>query len=135
MVYPDRNGKVLVKPQGLLSIFTFHLELDDPRLGSPSEQRLNQTDLGLLIKNMRHSVTDQRRGPISISEGKDTIQIQVLADDHFREGVETRYGFLISKELWLPIEVDESTADGVQEGRIIFRKLRTNINVPDSLFQ
>ena len=135
LVYPDPDGKVLMKPQGVLSILTFHLTLDDPLLGSPSGQRLDQTDLGVLIKNIRHSVTDQRRGPVSLSEDKEAIRIQVLADDHFREGVETRYQFLISKELWLPVEVGESTTDGVQEGRIIFRNLRTNINVPDDLFQ
>jgi outer membrane lipoprotein-sorting protein len=135
MVYPDRDGKVLVKPGGLLSKLRFHLMLDDPLLETPSGQRMNQTDLGLLIKNIRHSVTDQRRGPVSISEDKDTIQIQVLADDHFREGVETRYRFLISKELWLPVEVGRSTTNDVQDGRIIFRNLRTNINVSDDLFQ
>ena len=96
---------------------------------------MNQTDLGLLIENIRHSVTDQRRGAVSLSEDKDTIRIQVLADDHFRERVETRYEFLISKELWLPVEVGQSTANGVREGRIIFRNLRTNINVPDDRFQ
>jgi outer membrane lipoprotein-sorting protein len=135
MVYPDGNGKVLVKPQGLSSMLTLHLRLDDPLLQTPSGQRMNQTDLGLLIKNIGHSVTDPRRGPVSLSEDKDTIQIEVLADDHFREGVETRYQFLISKELRLPVEVGESTTNGVQEERIIFRNLRTNINVPDELFQ
>ena len=135
LVYPDRNGKVLMRLPGLLPVLTFHLMLDDPLLETPSGQRIDQTDLGLLIKNIRHSLTDQRRGPVSISEDKDTIQIQVLANDHFREGVETTYQFLISKELWLPVEVGRSTPIGVQEGRIIFRNLRININVPDSLFQ
>jgi len=135
LVYPDRNGKVLMRLPGLLPVFTFHLMLDDPLLETPSGQRIDQTDLGLLIKNIRHSLTDQRRGPVSISEGKDTIQIQVLANDHFREGVETVYQFLISKEQWLPVEVGRSTPMGVQEGRIIFRNLRININIPDSLFQ
>ena len=135
MVYPDRKGKVLVKLQGLLSLLTFHLRLDDPLLRTPSGQRMNQTDLGLLIRNIRHSVTDQRRGPVSVSEDKNTIQIKVLADDHFREGVETTYQFVMSKQLRLPVEVGISTADGVQEGRIIFRNLRTNINFSDDLFQ
>jgi outer membrane lipoprotein-sorting protein len=135
LVYPDRNGKVLMRLPGLLPIFTFHLMLDDPLLETPSGQRIDQTDLGLLTKNIRHSLTDQRRGPVSISEDKDTLQIQVLANDHFREGVETAYRFLISKEKWLPAEVGRSTPMGVQEGRIIFRNLRININVPDSLFQ
>jgi len=135
MVYPDRNGKVLVRPRGLLSKLRFQLMLDDPLLDNPSRQRVNQTDLGTLITNIGHSVTDQRRGPVSLSEDEHSIRIQVLADDHFREGIETRYRFLISKELWLPIEVDQSTANGVQVGRTIFRNLRTNINVPVGLFE
>lgn len=135
LVYPDPNGKALMKPQGVLSVLTFHLSLDDLLLQSPSGQRMNQTDLGLLIKNIRHSVTDQRRGPVSLSEDKDTFQIQVLADDHFRRGVETSYQYLISKELRLPVEVGAATANGVQEGKIIFRNLRTNIDVADELFQ
>lgn len=135
VIYPDPNGKVIVKPQGLLSGITLHLKLDDPFLQTPSGQRINQTDIGLLIRNIRHSVTDQRRGPVSLSEDKDTIQIEVLADDHFRERLETRYRFLISKEFRLPVEVGASTLSRVPEGRIIFRNLRTNINVPDDLFQ
>lgn len=135
LVYPDRQGKVLMRLPGLLPVFTFHLMLDDPLLETPSGQRIDQTDLGLLIKNIRHSLTDQQRGPLSISEDQDSFQIQVLADDHFREGVATRYQFRISKELWLPVEVGKSTPIGVQEGIIIFRNLRINTNVPDSLFQ
>ena len=135
LVYPDRNGKVLMRLLGLLPVFTFHLILDDPLLETPSGQRIDQMDLGLLIKNIRHSLTEQRRGPVSISEDKDTIQIQVLANDPFREGVETAYQFVIRKEQWLPTAVGRSTPMGVQEGRIIFRTLRMNINVSDNLFQ
>lgn len=134
MIFPDPNGKVLVRPSGILSILSFHLTLDDPLLDTPSGQQMNQTDIGLLIENIRHSVTDWRRGPVSMSENADTVQIRVLAKDHFREGVETRYRYVISKALWLPVEVDESAANGMQEGRIVFHNLRINIGVPDDLF-
>ncbi len=80
LVYPDRQGKVLMRLPGLLPVFTFHLMLDDPLLETPSGQRIDQTDLGLLIKNIRHSLTDQQRGPVSISEDQDSLQIQVLSD-------------------------------------------------------
>jgi outer membrane lipoprotein-sorting protein len=135
LVYPDKNGKALIRLTGLLSVFRSHLMLNDPRLKTQSGQRIDQTDLGFLIKTIRHSLIDQRRGPVSISEDKNTLQIRVLANDYFRKGLETTYEFLINKELWLPVEVGWSTPDGVQEGRIIFRNLRININVPDSLFQ
>ena len=72
--------------QGLLPMFTFHLMLDDPLLETPSGQRIDQTDLELLINNIRHSLTDQRRGPVSISEDKDTIQIRVWRMTIFGRG-------------------------------------------------
>lgn len=135
LLYPDPEGKVLMKPGGLLSILRFHLTLDDARLENPAGQPISETDLGALIRNIRHSVTDQRRGPVSISQDEDVIQIHVLADDHFRDGVEARYQFLISKELWLPVQVGVSTPDGLQEQRIVFRDLLTNVDVPDDFFQ
>ncbi len=135
LVYPDKNGKVLVIPSGLLRTIRFHLALDNSLIRVPSGQRIDQTDMGLLIKNIRHSLTDRHRGTPSISEEEDTVQIEVLAADHFREGLETRYRFLISKKLWLPVEVDESTLVGVLKRKIFFRNLRVNIGVSDSLFQ
>ncbi|MGA7800953.1 MAG: hypothetical protein WCC36_09085 [Gammaproteobacteria bacterium] len=135
MVYPDADGKVILKPVGLLSPFTFHLALDDPLLQTPSGQQLNQTDLGTLIRNIRHSVTDQRRGPISISTDKDSVRIEVLADDHFRKGVATKYQFVIGKARWLPLEVDAATTKGVPVEKIVFRNFRENIDVPDGFFQ
>jgi len=49
LVYPDRNGNVVVRPSPLLPFFKLHLELDNRLLASPSGQQIDQTDLGLLI--------------------------------------------------------------------------------------
>jgi outer membrane lipoprotein-sorting protein len=103
-------------------------------LRAASGQRLDQTDLGLLIKNIGHSLTDQRRGPAEVLEEGEYIRVQVLADNHFQKGVETRYQFLIDKKLWLPVQVEESTPEGRLEREIILQNLRTNIGFPDSFF-
>jgi len=47
----------------------------------------------------------------------------------------TLYQFLIDKQLGLPVKVEESTPDGFLERAIIFQNLRTNIAIPDNLFQ
>ncbi len=54
------------------------------------------------------------------TEDNSELRIRVLADDHFREGVLTRYQIFIDKKLWLPVEVEESTADGHLERTVIF---------------
>ncbi len=134
LVYPDKNGEVVIRP-AWFPFFKFHLALDNPRLRVASGQRLDQTDLGLLIKNIGHSLTDQRRGPVEITEENPYIRIQVLAENHFQKGVVTLYHFLIDKELWLPVRVEESTPEGRLERKVILRNLKTNIGFPDSFFQ
>jgi outer membrane lipoprotein-sorting protein len=135
LVYPDKNGKVVVRPLQWAHFFKLHLDPNSSFLQTPSGQPIDRTDLGLLIKNIGHSLTDQRRGPVSIREEGDLIQVSVLAEDHFRKGVLTLYRFLIDRTLWLPTGVRESTQDGVLERDISFRNLRINIHLPSHFFQ
>jgi outer membrane lipoprotein-sorting protein len=130
LVYPDKNGEVVVR-----YFFTIHLAPDNRFLQSSSGQRIYQTDLGLLIRNISRSLTGQRRGPAEVTENGRDIHIRVLADDHFRGGVVTLYRFVIDKKLWLPVEVDESTPDGILERTVVFRNLRLNINLPSHFFK
>jgi outer membrane lipoprotein-sorting protein len=135
LVYPDKNGKVEVQPAGLAHFLKLHLAPGNRLLKGSSGQRIDQTDLGLLIKNIGHSLTDQRRGPAEITEENGYARIRVLAADHFREDVVTLYRFFIDKRLWLPAKVEEFTPEGHIERSITFEDLRTNNGVPDSFFQ
>lgn len=130
IVYPDQNGNVALR-----RFFTFHLALDNFLLRVSAGQRIDQTDLGLLITNIFHSLNDRRRGPLTITEDDKDICIRVIADDHFREGVVTQYQFFIDKGIWLPVKLEESSPDGLLERTIVFRNLRTNIEIPDNYFQ
>jgi len=135
LVYPDRNGKVVVRPSPLLPFFKLHLELDNRLLASSSGQQIDQTDLGLLIRNIGHSLTDHRKGPVEVEEKEGTIEIKVLADNHFRQGVTTIYRFFIDRGLWLPVKVEESHSAGRLERTVTFRNLRINIGIRESLFR
>lgn len=134
LVYPDKSGKVGVRPGGVAHIFKFHLSSENPLVKVPAGQRIDQTDLGLLIKNISHSLTDQRRGPVELEE-EGYVRVRVLAANHFHEGIVTLYRFIIDKNLWLPVKVEESTPEGHLERTITFRDLRINTGVPDSFFQ
>jgi outer membrane lipoprotein-sorting protein len=134
LIYPDKNEKVRVRLPGVAHILAFHLSTGNPLITGPAGQRIDQTDLGLLIKNIAHSLTDQRRGPVEIEEDG-YILIRVLAVNHFHEGVVTLYQFFIDKRFWLPVKVEESMPDGRLERTITFQNLRMNTGVPDSFFQ
>jgi outer membrane lipoprotein-sorting protein len=134
VIYSNKDGKVRVRPWGAKGIFELHLDPDSFLLRLNSGQRVDQTDLGLLIAKIRESMKEHRRGPVELSESENAVEMSVVADNHFREGVTTRYRFSIDKKTWLPVQIEESSFEGAFERRILFLDLRTNIGVPDSTF-
>lgn len=135
LVYPDRQGKAVIQPPGLARFLELHIAPDNPLLRISSGQPIDKTDMGLLIAKISHSLTDQRRGPIEITEHDNSVSIKVLAVNHFHPDVLTQYGSIIDKRLWLPVEVAESTPDGHPERRVMFGDLKINIGIPDGFFQ
>ena len=134
-VYPDKNGKVVVRPSAWARFFKLRLAPDSFLLKVSPGKWIDQTDLGFLITNISHSLTDRRPGQVEVVEEDGHIRIRMLADNHFLEGVVTEYQFLIDRKLWLPVGVKESTPDEILERLVIFRNLRVNIGVSDRLFQ
>ena len=135
LVYPGRNGKVVIRPSGLVSFLRFRFDPDSSWIKDESGQRIDQTDLGLLIDNISRSLTDRRRGPLEVKEQDGRILIRVLAENHFREGAVTRYKFLIDKASWLPVGIQESRPDGRLERKVFLRNLRTNLGVSQGFFE
>jgi len=134
VIYSNKDGKVRVRPWGAKGIFELHLDPDSFLLRLNSGQRVDQTDLGLLIVKIRESMEDRRRGPVELSESESAVEMSVAADNHFREGVTTRYRFSIDKKTWLPVQIEEFSLEGAFERRILFLDLGTNIGVPDNTF-
>jgi outer membrane lipoprotein-sorting protein len=134
LIFPDKEGKVLVRPWGL-RFLDHHLAPDSLLLSNPSGQRVDQTDFGLLIRNIGRSLGEGRRGPVEILEEEQSVRIRVAAENHFREGKITKYQFTIDRNTWFPSEIEERTPEGKLERRITFRNLTLNTGVPDSFFQ
>lgn len=135
LIYPDRHGKVTLRPGGWTGFVTLHLSPGNSMLASGNGQRIDQSDFGLLLRNMRHSLTDRRRGEITLIQTGSRISIEVLADDHFLPGVQTLYRFVIDSTRFLPLEVDESTPNDLPKRKTILGNLRTSISIDDGFFR
>lgn len=133
LVYPDEDGKVSVRPGGWSGFLRLRLSPDSALLRNSAGQRIDQTDLGLLIRNIARSLTDRRRGEIRVPGQNGRVLIEVVAEDHFLAGVLTRYRFSIDRTRWLPVEVKEFTPDGVPRRKVIFRNMTTSTGIPGSL--
>ena len=133
--YPDPKGKVVVRPSAWFPFFRLPLAPDNSLLLDSSGQRVDQTDLGSLIKHIEHSLTDQRRSPAEVTNEDGLIRIRVSADNPFRAGTVTLYEFFIDTTLFLPVKVEESNPDGRLQRKITFEGLLINAGVADGLFQ
>lgn len=134
LVYPDRDGKVVVRLPGFARFFKLRLSPDSFLLSGSAGQSINKTDLGLLIENIGHSLSDQAYSTPHITHIDCCIITQVVAQNHFREEVITEYTFYIDKQLWLPVRVEESTPGGQLERVIVFKDLTVNIGLSDDMF-
>jgi outer membrane lipoprotein-sorting protein len=134
LVYPDKNGKAVVSLPGFARFFPLHLSPDNFLLKGSSGQSIDKTDLGLLIENIGHSLADQPYQTPNVKEQDGYIVIQVIAQNHFREGVITNYRFFIDKGRWLPVRVEESNPDGRLERSIAFNDLKINVGFSDKIF-
>jgi hypothetical protein len=130
LFYPDDEGRVVVRLAGIAGILPLRLSLNNPRLVSFG-QRIDQTDMGLLITNIFHSVTDEKKGPVSLTEDGDLVHMEVLAVDHFVKERITFYRFTIDRSLMLPVGVEESTPEGLLRRRVTFADLAINRGLSD----
>jgi outer membrane lipoprotein-sorting protein len=130
LFYPDDDGRVVVRLAGIAGIFPLHLSVNNPRLVLFG-QRIDQTDIGLLIENISRSVGSSRRGPVSITEDGDITHVVVLALDHFTKDTETLYRFSVDRASSLPVEVEESTPDRLLRRTVTLKDLQINRGLSD----
>ena len=134
LVYPGEDGKVAVKPGKLFGFLKLHLSPYSALLRTAAGQRIDQTDLGLLINNIDHSLTDKRHGEVVVSWQDGQVRIEVLAEDHFLAGILTLYHFFIDETRWLPVKVREFTPIGILKREVGFVNLRTSIGITERFF-
>jgi outer membrane lipoprotein-sorting protein len=135
LIYPDKKGKAVIRLPGFARFFPLHLDPDNYLLKKGSSgQPIDKTNLGLLIENIGHSLADQLYQAPNVKEQDGNIVIQVIAQNHFREGVITNYRFFIDRGSWLPIRVEESNPNGRLERSITFNDLKVNVGLSDKIF-
>lgn len=134
LVYPDAKGRVLIRFGGWMKFAQLRLAPDNVLFATPSGQGIDQSDFGLLIRNIGRSVGRERRGELHVSDAPGRLQLEVTAADHFLPGVVTRYRFVIDTDLWLPVAVEESTPEGRLKRTIRFRRLDTAPAFPEHYF-
>jgi len=134
LVYPTTAGKVRIRPGGLFRFLRISLDPGSASLEVAPGQRIDQTDLGFLVRNITRSLTDSGSTEISLRYAPEAVVASVVAENHFQAGVRTRYEFWVNRRLWLPVRLRETVPEREWEREVSFEDLETNLGLPESLF-
>lgn len=134
ILYPASEGKVLLKPAGWASVFSFQLNSRHSLLEISPGQHIDRTDYGVLITNIRHSLTDMFLGELEVQVLPARTIVRVLSDNPFKRGNPTRYIFAIDDELSLPVHVTEMDPDGALRRTVDYRDLKINSGLTEAVF-
>ncbi|MEW6489770.1 MAG: hypothetical protein AB1578_17915 [Thermodesulfobacteriota bacterium] len=141
LVYPYRpdgpqgEPRARVQPGGFLRFLRLTLDPGSPRLAVAPGQGVDQTDLGLLVRNIARSLTAEARSPPVLREYRDHLVAAVEAEAHFLRGVPARYEFRIDRALWLPVGVREELPERGWVREVVFQDLDVNPGFPEDLFR
>lgn len=134
ILYPTSEGKVLLKPSGWASIFSLRLDSRHSLLEISPGQQINRTDYGVLIANIRHSLTDLLLGDLEVRVLPARTVVRVLSDNPFKRGNPTRYIFIIDDELSLPVHVTEMDPDGGLRRTVDYQDVEINRGLSEAIF-
>lgn len=68
LLYANDEGKVVVRPFPWIPFIELKLDRGSSLINDPSGQRIDQTHIGLLIRNIERSLTGERRGKPVVEE-------------------------------------------------------------------
>jgi outer membrane lipoprotein-sorting protein len=134
LAYPTGSGKVRIRPGGLFRFLSITLDPGSASLEVSPGQRIDQADLGLLVRNIARSLNGPLAGAPALRVTPEHVVAVVEAENHFQPGVRTRYEFWIERRRWLPVRVREAVPERGWEREVTFEELETNQGLPDALF-
>ncbi len=114
-LYRKGDDKITVQPFRYLPIIKFRLSLTNPRVISPSGQRIDQGTMEYLIQFFYDNCELIRQRESQYSDQGDEVDCTYWARDYTGgEGEKlNRYRLIVSKENWFPTRVERFDQEGV----------------------
>ena len=113
--YRKGDDKITVQPFRFLPIVKFRLSLTNPRVISPSGQRIDQGTMEYLIQFFYENCELIQQRESKYADKGDEIDCTYWAKDYTgREGENlNRYRLIVSKENWFPTRIERFDPEGL----------------------
>jgi outer membrane lipoprotein-sorting protein len=121
--YRKGDDKITVQPFRFLPIVKFRLSLTNPRVISPSGQRIDQGTMAYLIQFFYQNCELIRQRESQYSEKGNEIDCTYWARDYTGKGEDlNRYRLVVSKENWFPTRIERFDPEGGPIEGITFKE-------------
>jgi outer membrane lipoprotein-sorting protein len=111
--YKKGDEKVTVQPFRFLPIVKFRLSLTNPRVVSPSGQRIDQGTIDYLTRFFYQNCELIRQSESRFSDEEDRIDCIFWAKDYTGRGDLNRYRLVVSKKNWFPNRIERFDQAGI----------------------
>jgi outer membrane lipoprotein-sorting protein len=135
VIYSEGNEEATVIPFRFLPGLNLHISLKNPMLTTPTEQRLDQTDMGYFIDFISRSLKEKDKKNGELSEDEERIILFIRALDYLHGEKMEKYRIVISKKNWLPTRIERYELDGTPVESIQIKNYAINTHLDDHLFR
>jgi outer membrane lipoprotein-sorting protein len=132
--YRGGDGDATVMPFRSLPALKFRFSIDNPIILTPTEQRINQTDMEYFLSFLLKNLETVKQKIDEFSEDQDQIKFWIWAMDYINEKGLEKYRVFISKRNWLPIRIERYPLEGKPLEVSIIQNYTTNTGLQDKLF-
>jgi outer membrane lipoprotein-sorting protein len=122
--YRKGDDTITVQPFRFLPIFKFRLSLTNPRVISPSGQRIDQGTMAYLIQFFYDNCELILQRESQYTDEGDEIECMYWARDYTGGGDKeelNRYRLIVSKENWFPTRIERFSQEGIPIEVITFK--------------
>jgi outer membrane lipoprotein-sorting protein len=122
--YRKGDDKITIQPFRFLPIFTFRLSLTNPRVISPSGQRIDQGTMDYIVQFFYDNCELIRQRESQYSDEGVEIECTYWARDYTGGEDEklNRYRLVVSKENWFPTRIERFSQEGIPIEVITFKE-------------
>jgi len=137
LTFDPEEGKVRIRPFGSLESFILKLSPGNPLIRSARGHRVDESDIGALLKNVRELQSGGRTegmGEERVGE-RDAFLVRVEGEGfHEVDGIH-RYELWLDRETLLPLKVAAYDSNGGLVEEVLMDDLAVNVRFPESFFR
>lgn len=132
--YTGGDEKLTVRPLRFIPGVKLSFSIDNPRVKTPSGQRIDQTDVAYFIRFIMKNLKVIQQRENEFREDADRITFLFWARDYIEGRYLEQYRVSVSKKNWFPTRVERYTFEGKLIEVTAFKNFVINANLDDKIF-